>query len=222
MKDFINNLKAEFEANANTIVAKGQKAYMKNHFDFYGIKTPVRRELQRPFLVKEYLPPKKELPSLIKTLWNMPEREFQLFGQELVQKYVKLLEEKDIELLEYMIKHKSWWDTVDFIAVKLVGAYFKLYPQHRNKITKKWMASENIWLQRTVILFQLEYKKTTDVDFLSQNIQKLLGSKEFFINKAIGWILRQYSKTNPQWVKNFVAKTDLHSLSRKEALRLMK
>ncbi len=221
MSEFINILETEFEKNANHEIALGQKAYMKNKFEFYGIKTPVRRKIQKPFLVKEYLPPKKELETIIKTLWKKHEREFQYFSQELAYKYVNQFEKKDIALFEFMIIHKSWWDTIDLIAPKLVGNYFKIYPEQRNTYVKKWIASNNIWLQRTAILFQLNYKSDLDKDFLAYIINSLLGSKEFFINKAIGWILRQYSRINPDWVIEFTNHTQLDKLSYKEALRLI-
>ena len=221
MSEFINILETEFEKNANPEIALGQKTYMKNKFEFYGIKTPVRRKIQKPFLVKEYLPPKKELETIIKTLWKKSEREYQYFSQELAYKYVNQFEKKDIALFEFMIIHKSWWDTIDLIAPKLVGNYFKIYPEQRDTYVEKWIASNNIWLQRTAILFQLNYKSDLDKDFLAYIINSLLGSKEFFINKAIGWILRQYSRINPDWVIEFTNHTQLDKLSYKEALRLI-
>jgi 3-methyladenine DNA glycosylase AlkD len=81
------------------------------------------------------------------------------------------------------------------------------------------MNSGNMWLQRTALLFQLKYKKATDVNLLSDYILRLQGSKEFFINKAIGWILREYSKTDPDWVIQFVQNNNLANLSRREALK---
>lgn len=222
MDDFINILKSEFEAHADSKIAAEQKAYLRNQFSFYGMKTPVRRAIQKPFLVKAFLPPKKNLEDLVKALWNKPQREYHYFAQELTQKYVKQFEEKDILLFEFMVIHNSWWDTVDFIAPKLIGEYFKTFPEQRNSYVKKWLASENIWLHRSCIIFQLLSKEKMDAEFLEYVINSLLGSKEFFINKAIGWALRDYSRTNPEWVKNFAANTNLHPLSRREALRLIK
>ena len=97
---------------------------MRNQFEYYGIKTPLRREIQKPFLVKAYLPPKAELEELIKILWAKPQRDFHLFAQELLYKYVKQFEKKDVQLFEFMVTYQSWWDTVDFIAPKLVGNLF--------------------------------------------------------------------------------------------------
>ena len=219
--NFIPILEKEFVSKSNTEIASGQKAYMKNLFEFYGVKAPVRQEIQKPFFNKKFLPPKVGLEKTAKALWNKPQREFQYFAQEFVQCYTKHFEKKDIRLFEFMITHKSWWDTVDFIASKLVGEYFKRFPEERNQRVEKWITSGNIWLQRTAVLFQLKYKEDVDTVLLSRVINVLLGSEEFFINKAIGWMLRQYSKTNPEWVLDFCNQTSLDKLSRREALRLI-
>jgi 3-methyladenine DNA glycosylase AlkD len=222
MDDFIKKIELEFIKHADPEIAAGQKAYMKNRFEFYGIKTPVRREIQKPFLQKQSLPPKNKVVSIIQILWKKPEREYQYFAQELAQKYNRQLEIADINLFEYMITHKSWWHTVDLIATKLVGKYLTVFPERRNKIIVKWISSGNIWLQRTTLLYQLHYKEKLDKEFLAYIINSLSGSEEFFINKAIGWILREYSKTNPDWVTSFTQEAELNSLSRKEALKLIK
>lgn len=221
VNEFIRALESEFIKNANKEVARGQKPYMKNHFDFFGIKTPIRREIQKPFLNKEYLPSKSDSEEIIRILWGRDEREYQYFSLELAYKYKKLFEKKDIEFFEFMAINKSWWDTIDFISPRLMGDYFKVYPAQRDGSVKKWIGSGNMWLQRSSILFQLNYKENLDTDFLAYVINSLLGSKEFFINKAIGWILRQYSRTNPQWVIDFTNKTPLAGLSNREALRLI-
>lgn len=221
MKKFIDTLEQEFQVNENVKIALKQKAYMRNQFEYYGLKAAERRGIQKPFLVKAYLPEKENVENLIKAFWNKPQRDFQYFGQELVFKYVKQLEQEDIELFEYMVMHKSWWDTVDFIAVKLMGAYFKKFPKQGAFYVEKWLDSGNIWLQRSALLFQLKYKEDLDTELLSETINSLLESKEFFINKAIGWVLREYSRTNPKWVVEFSERTDLNSLSKREALRLL-
>ena len=76
MSDYITTLENEFAKNANSAIAAGQKAYMKIRFEFYGIKTPLRRDIQRPFLIKKYLPPKEDLKVISETLWLKPQREF--------------------------------------------------------------------------------------------------------------------------------------------------
>ncbi|WP_338768395.1 DNA alkylation repair protein [Bernardetia sp. ABR2-2B] len=228
MQTYLKTLQSEFKSNSNPKIAAEQKAYMRNQFEYFGIKTPQRRELQKPFLSKDFLPKKPEAFQIIKTLWQKPERDYQLFAQELAFKYKKELEKEDIQLFEFMILNKSWWDTIDFIAPKLVNQYFKLFPKERDFYIEKWLESENMWLQRSAILFQLKDKENIDTYLLTSTITFLISSKtaskEFFINKAIGWILREYSRTNPNWVIDFVEKneTELSNLSKREALRLIK
>ncbi|PCJ96545.1 MAG: DNA alkylation repair protein [Flavobacteriaceae bacterium] len=219
--EYINALELEFESQANVKRAMQQKAYLRGQFEYYGLTTTERREIQKPFFIKAFLPQKNELAAIIKTLWEKPQREYHYFAQELAFKYVKQLEKEDIALFEYMVTHNSWWDTVDHIANKLIGTYFKMYPEQRHKYVQKWLASNTIWLQRSALLFQLKYKQDVDTELLSSSINALLGSKEFFINKAIGWMLREYSRTNPKWVIEFTNSTALSPLSKKEALRLI-
>lgn len=217
IEEYIHILESEFQKNANAKIALEQKAYMRDKFEYFGLRAADRREIQKPFFVKEYLPTKMEFEELTKTLWMKPQRDYQYFSQELSMKFNK----EDIALIEFMISHKSWWDTVDFIATKLLGEYFKMYPVQREIVIKKWLESNNIWLQRSCLLFQLKYKEEVDTLFLNYVICSLLGSNEFFINKAIGWVLREYSKTNPGWVVDFVKTTELSALSKREALRLL-
>ncbi len=219
MKEYTARVKAEFIKNANPEYARFQKAYLRNQFEFLGLKSPLKKEVSRQFLTKSQIPVKGDLLDSVKTFWNMPEREFQHFGMELCSKYYKQMEVTDADIFEYMITHKSWWDTVDYIAANLVGTYFKTFPGRINGQVEDWMNSSNIWLQRTCLIFQLKYKNEVDFELMTDCINRLLGSKEFFINKAIGWALRQYSKFSPDDVRGFVAKTDLHPVSKREAVK---
>lgn len=219
--EFIETLETELKNNSNSEIALQQKVYLRNQFEFYGLKTAKRREIQTPFFNIKYLPEKKDIHQIVKELWNKPQREYQYFSQELAYKYINQPEKKDIELYEFMVMHKSWWDTVDFISNKLIGAYFKKYPIQKDKYVQKWLKTDHIWLQRSALLFQLKYKEELDTELLSFTIDSLLHSNEFFINKAIGWVLREYSRTNPMWVEQFVNTTALNALSKKEALRLL-
>lgn len=221
IQTYLDTLTNEFQINGNPTIAEKQKAYMRNQFEFFGMTAGERRAVTKPFLVKAFLPEKAMLNELVRELWAKSERDFQQFGLDLTFKYVKQIEREDIALFEFMITHKSWWDTVDFIAVKLVGQYFKIFPTERDFYIQKWLDSGNIWLQRTALIFQLKYKTAIDTELLEHTIHALLGSKEFFINKAIGWILREYSRTDADWVVDFVEKTTLSNLSKREALRLL-
>ncbi len=213
------NIKKTFEENRNGVNARSMKAYMKNKFEFLGIKSPERRELSKPYLSNVALPAQGELWSIVQEFWEQPEREFQYFAMELVEKYNKVVEKDWVDNYEYMITQKSWWDTVDFIAISLIGNYFTKFPEQIKPVTKKWILSGHIWLKRSCLLFQLKYKANTNTDLLSSFIIPLADSKEFFIAKAIGWALREYSKTDPEWVVKFVSSRALQPLSKKEALK---
>ena len=221
MHEFVVSLHKNFDLYKNPAIASGQKAYMRNQFDFLGIKTPERKKLISSLLKKESLPQKKSLKEIIKKLWEFPEREYQYAAIDVLSKYKNKWEEKDIDLIEYLIQKKSWWDTVDALAIRLAGNFFENFPDLKNQRTEKWIRSKNIWLQRSALLFQLKYKHKTDIRLMEYAIGQLKNTDEFFLNKAIGWILREYGKTNPEWVKNFVVKNKLHPLSQREALKII-
>lgn len=221
---YLQGLVATFNANANANIAIKQAKYMRNQFEFLGIPAPVRKALQKSYLHKKALPPKDELFEILKFLWELPAREYQYFAQELLLKYHKQFTSTDIGLIEYISTHKSWWDTIDFIAANIFAVWCKEFPIKKMTIIDAWLASNNIWLQRNCLLFQLKYKEQTDTELLAHIITYLLGSNEFFIDKAIGWILRSYSRTDAEWVLSFVEKHDeqLAKLSKREGLKLIR
>jgi 3-methyladenine DNA glycosylase AlkD len=137
----------------------------------------------------------------------------------LLGRFQKQIPANFIKTIEYMLVTKSWWDTVDTIAGGTLGVHFQRFPEVRQKYLAKWRASDNVWLRRSAILFQLNYKKETDFGLLCEIICENLDSKEFFINKAIGWSLRQYAHSDPKAVTKFVKSTPLHPLSRREAMK---
>jgi len=221
MHPYIKPIHKLFEESADDKIAAAAKAYLRDQFDCFGIRAPLRRAICKEY-VKGELPSYRDLSKITKEMWQLPQREFQYFAVELMAARKKEWESKIISQFEYFITHKSWWDSVDHIASELTGPYFLYFPNQIEKITGKWNHSDNLWLQRSSIMFQKAYRKATDKDLLSKYILNLAGSKEFFIQKAIGWSLREYSKTDPVWVKNFVKKHDLSAFSKKEALKRIK
>lgn len=221
MIQYFHPLTLQFEKFSNPGKAIQMKKYMKNLFEYYGIAAPVRQDISRQFISQYGLAPSEELEFIIDELWNLPEREYQYFGMELAARYIKKSSIHDIHLYEKMIAGKSWWDTVDFIAAKLVGAWLQKFPDQIPVYTQKWIESGNIWLQRTALLFQLKYKHRTDPGLLEKIILQLNTDQEFFIRKAIGWILREYSKTNPAWVTEFIQTHPLSVLSKREGLKII-
>ncbi len=152
----IESVKAEFIKQGNPVDAQFQKAYMKDQYEFFGLKAKARRDIQTPFM-KQCLEELKVSSDLIFELWDQPERDFHQFAIDVLVKNMKKVKESDIEVYEKLITIHSWWDTVDMLAAKLVGNYFKQFPEKIKHYVEKWLDSENIWLQRTAILFQLKY-----------------------------------------------------------------
>jgi len=201
--------------------ASEMAAYMKNLFPFLGIKKPERMILEKEFFSEYGLPAIGDAPDIIRSLWNVPYRECQYSAMRIADALRKKLEPEHLDLLEYLITNKSWWDTVDLVASHLVGDLLTRHSGLIPETNTRWIKSGNIWLQRSALLFQLGYKNHTDRALLASNIRTLALEKEFFITKAIGWILREYSKTDPVWVKQFVNQESLQPLSRREALKVI-
>lgn len=220
-KILLPELKAVIEALSNKSLIPKMEAYMKNNFNFLGIKAPVRKEFFIK-IIKPILKNEKELSFFVaQEFWKLNEREYQYLALEILQLHKKKYGKEDIIFFEELVTSKSWWDTVDCLSSSIIGSYFLLFPETQNSISLKWNKSNNMWLQRTSLLFQLKYKEKTDCELLKNYIHHLKDQNQFFIKKAIGWCLREYSKTNPKWVIEFVNKTQLKPLSKKEALKLI-
>jgi 3-methyladenine DNA glycosylase AlkD len=219
MHPYAVSLKTLFQTHADPAQAGPMKKYMRDQFEYLGIKSPQFKELMKQFIAANGMPPIKELDAVLRDLWSLPPRELQYAATSLLGRSEKQLPSGFIRTIEYMIVNKSWWDTVDTISGGALGVHFRRYPEVRERYLAKWRASENFWLRRATILFQLNYKRETDFKLLSEIICENLGSKEFFINKAIGWSLRQYARVDPEAVRQFVEATPLHPLSRREALK---
>ena len=219
MHTYVKSIQTLFIEHADPKQAAPMKRYMRDQFEYLGIKSPSMGELLKQFFNDHGLPDITNLDSIVCDLWSLPDREFQYVATSLIAKFENQLPEEFIETLEYLLVTKSWWDTVDTISTGVIGLHFKLYPKVRRKYLAKWRKSDNFWLRRATILFQLDYKQETDFDLLCDIIRENLGSQEFFINKAIGWALRQYTRVDPQAVRKFVAETPLHPLSAREALK---
>ncbi len=222
MPDYLQALQSAFEAHANPAEAAPMKKYMRGQFAYLGIKTPLRKSLAQSVLRRSRPPAARRSADDHSPLWAMPYREYQYTALEFLAKRQRYLTPDTIPLLEMLITTKSWWDTVDGLAANQVGGVIARFPQIRDQHIGRWRAQENIWLRRTTLLFQLRYKEQTDADLLYALIADNLADKEFFIQKAIGWALREYSKSDPTAVQQFVARTDLSPLAHREALKWMK
>lgn len=210
----------EFYNNRDENQAKMMSVYMRNKFPFLGLRKPVRSMFQVPFL-KECKKDKAINWYFVKKCYSLPEREFQYLAIDYLITLKKYILPGDMDIIEELILEKSWWDTVDMLAGTIAGELCSKNPDLISNYILKWADSDNIWLRRSSILFQLKYKEKTNKDLLRHIILKNIGSSEFFINKAIGWILREYSKTNKTWVKDFIENNTLSPLSVKEASKYL-
>ena len=210
----------DFRAHTDTEKAKKQEAYLRDQFKFLGLPTPVRRELSKSFL-KEKAQEKVIDWQLVDFLWSEEEREFQYLACDYLRKMKKYLEATDLPKIYQLATTKSWWETVDSLD-ELVG-YLLLSGKIKSPDILKWSVDENFWIRRIAIDCQLGFKEATDTELLSSVIRNNLGSKEFFINKAIGWALRDYSKTHPKWVAHFLLENEekLTNLSLREASKYL-
>jgi len=216
-----NDLIDFFNANCNASLSPAMEKYMLRQFHFLGIKSPERKQLLRLFKQNHGYPDADRLEAFVKQLWQTPGRELHYAAMEIASCKTFLKDSERIILIEWMITHESWWDTVDYIASNIAEEWFKLHSQEILPVTSRWIASGNIWLQRTCLLFQLKYRHETDAGLLFRFIEKLSSEKEFFIRKAIGWALREYSKTEPTAVIQFLETQTLSPLSRREALKVI-
>ncbi|MFV7235695.1 DNA alkylation repair protein [Flavobacterium sp. ZB4R12] len=218
--NFITALENAFAANKNPENAFAMAKYMKNNFPFFGIKTEERRRIFAAIWKENKQEVAANARQIALSLYSKQEREFHYCAIEILIKELKgNYNLEDIQLIEKLILTNSWWDSVDTIAKYILGEYLLEFPLETKNTLERFSKSENMWLNRSAILFQLNYKQKTNSDFLFSECLKQAHSKEFFIQKAIGWALREYAKPNPEAVKQFVANNNLKPLSKKEALK---
>ena len=217
MKPFVKAITEALRDLADADNAFKMRKYMRDKYPFLGVNKPERQEVFK-HLYKQY-GSSQDWFDISSELFAMPEREFQYVAMEYVKQAKKSWDTRLPALFEQWVGEESWWDVVDFLAPQILGPYFLQFPAERDVWIQRWMNSGNFWLQRFCLVFSLGYKDKTDVVLLAKNIQALSYSKEFFIQKAIGWALRQYARTDPDWVREFVANNALAPLSKREALK---
>ncbi|MDI9534424.1 MAG: DNA alkylation repair protein [Bacteroidota bacterium] len=220
LSDYVKKIQEFFEKYRNEEEAEPMSKYMRYKFPFIGIPAPKRNKLFNLFFNTFPIPDYDETKAIVRELFNLPEREYHYFAIHLLIKYKKKWVPTDIVFFESLILNKSWWDSVDLISSKLVNPFFLKYRNLEEAMTYSWSRSNNIWLKRVSIIYQNGYKKETNLDILTRHILENADSNEFFIQKAIGWALRDYSKVDYKWVIDFVVNnTKLKPLSKREAIK---
>lgn len=217
----LSHIRKVLVAQGNPIRRIQMEAYLRNQFSFHGVMSAPRKEILKQ-IKQDFLQVlnAQEKRLVVKRLWQDEYRESQLLALEwMMQWNPKDYLESDLQFFEDLILQKSWWDTVDGIAPNLIGKYAKRFPE---KIKAKWEVWEqhpSFWIRRSCLIFQLRYRQETDLALLQHFIHSFKSDQEFFIQKAIGWSLREVSKWNPHWVKEVVEEEGLKGLAKREALK---
>jgi 3-methyladenine DNA glycosylase AlkD len=219
MTNHVRQLRIKFEKVADKEVAEGAAAYMRNQFEFSGIKTPLRRELGKDLVDASKELSEKEIVSLCKELWAQPEREFQYIACDILAKNAKRLSPGYVKRdAKWLITNKSWWDTVDSIRTS-VEVVVAANPELEATMFD-WVKSKNIWLVRSALIHQLTLRNKTNSTRLFALCELKAEEKEFFIAKGLGWALRSYSYIDPKAVKKFIKDhPELTPLAKREGMK---
>jgi 3-methyladenine DNA glycosylase AlkD len=221
MNAYVRDLEDLLERVGDTHRAAQMAAYMKHNFEFIGVMAQPRRV---QFLQWKSMLPKEidrtQAWQIVHECWERAPREIQYCAIDWLLKWPKKTSQHyDIHELEKLLVNKSWWDSIDPIATHLIANFAIQHPKYFKDVAKEWELSTNFWLHRTLLIHQLKFKKQTNLELLQYYIRTFKWNKEFFIQKAIGWSLREVSKWNADWVCTVVEQEALTGLARREALK---
>jgi len=216
----INILRNALQAHVDVEQSKKMSAYMRDQFKYFGVPATLRREVSREFLKSDKKSDDLDWDFVFEC-FDVDQREFQYIAMDYLDRHKAQLQLDDIEKLKRLIQTKSWWDTVDCLD-SMVGVIVLKHPEAVD-IMLKWSVDDDFWLRRVAIDHQMKFKNKTNTEVLSKVIINNFFQTEFFINKAIGWSLRECSKHNPEWVAEFLKehKDNLSKLSYREASKRM-
>ncbi|MCH8983644.1 MAG: DNA alkylation repair protein [Acidobacteria bacterium] len=212
---------AELAAAANQEKASGMQAYMKTEMPFYGVQKPARKMIMRR-LKDEFAPSSlDEYESLVLALWDLPHREEKYLALAVGVESRQFHTPASLPLYRRLMVEGAWWDFVDEVSTRMVREVVRDYPEPAWAVVDQWIDDEVMWLRRSAIICQVGIKERTDADRLFSFCRQRAFEEEFFIRKAIGWALREYSKTNPEAVAAFAIeyREELSGLSFREATR---
>ena len=200
--DLFADLRTVFEASADPSRADAMAAYMRNEFEFLGLQAPRRRTLAKPFMVTLHGAPDEELLSAAERLWTLPQREYAYVATDLLRAEWRSLTPSSLPRLQQLLLTASWWDTVDPLA-HVIGVLVLNHAELRGDMDR-WLVEDNRWLVRVALLHQLGWTAAADPDWLFDACRAQGSEQDFFIRKAIGWALRDLSRTFPERVREFV------------------
>lgn len=215
---FADDIRHVLREHVDAQRAAGQQAYMKSALPFLGVRVPQVRQLTRE--TTRTLTDPDDIRATALELWRQAtHREERYAAQELMAKRPVrgLIDMLDVH--EEMVRTGAWWDHVDEAASR-IGEILAAHPQELSVILRLWADDPDMWIRRVAIIAQRGRKNTVDLSLLTDVIEPNIGDNEFFIRKAIGWALRDLSRDEPDWVRQFVAEhPELSPLSQREALK---
>ncbi|MEV6668174.1 DNA alkylation repair protein [Streptomyces nigra] len=216
----IERLTAVYGAAADAERAVVMRAYMKDVAPFLGIPSPERRALSRSVLQGTPRPDERDCTAVALRCWRLPEREYQYFAVDLLRRHVRRLSSGFLPVARHLVTTVPWWDTVDALAAHVVGGLVAADPALTADMDA-WIEDDDLWVVRTALLHQLRYGERTDAGRLFGYCLGQSGHPDFFVRKAIGWCLREYAKTDPDAVRDFLAREGgrFAPLSVREALK---
>lgn len=226
-RELVHAIRSGLARHADPERAAGQQAYMKSPIPYHGITTPDLRALMKPLLAGFVLPDRTAWESAILTLWDEVTHREEWYAAIAVARhrpYREWSESMDsLSLYEHMVRTGAWWDVCDVLASDIVGAVLAANREETTPVMRRWARDPHLWIRRVSILSQLKAKGATDRTLLADCIEPSIDDHDFFARKGIGWALREFSKTDPEWVAEFVRSHEdrLSGLSKREALRLM-
>ncbi len=213
----IKKLEKIFEENKDEQQALKMEAYLRNQFKMLGIPKSKRAGLEKEFIKETKKLNNDELITLVNELHNKDYREYMYTAQQILLANFKKLTIEDIYKITNLALINPWWENADGY-VMVIKRWLKQNPGYIKEYVNKYYNNKNFWLRRISIIAQLSLKEKTDFEVLKKAIKYNIKDKEFFIQKAIGWSLRDYSKSNPKEVRNFIEenKDKLSNLAIKE------
>ncbi|HHW98628.1 MAG TPA: DNA alkylation repair protein [Firmicutes bacterium] len=195
--------------------AQQMAAYMRDRFPFFGINKPERKALTSQLLKGSRKIPVRQLLDLVQELYGQPQRECHYLAIDLLERNYRRLSYEEFQFMYSLIDQNAWWDSVDALR-KPMSLWVKEHKAYLDEVMGVLLASASFWQRRVAITMQLLWKETTDTQWLERAILENRDDQEFFIQKAIGWALRDYSKTNPDWVRALLQEHELSKLAVRE------
>lgn len=222
IKKYTSDLHKFLSSIGDETIAVRQSQYMRNRFPFFGLMKDQQDKYWKEFQEENGAISSAESVAFCRECIQFQEREMWYIGQKTLIKYKSKLLDQDLDFVKNLIIQSDWWDMVDLVSSHIVGSLCKKYPEARTEVDQ-WIEHDNVWLRRCAIIYQLGYRLETNEDTLYRHILRTCHESEFFIRKAIGWSLREYSKHNPTSVRNFIEtnRMKLSNLSIKEGSKYL-